>query len=293
MGRKEEAKKSIRKLRSSYMTTVVSTALVLFLLGLLGLLILNAKSLGDYVKENLGFSVILDEGTREADIIQIQRSFDATGFVKETNYITPEEAARDLQEELGENFLEFLGFNPLKPSIDIKLLASYANPDSIAMIEQTFLAYPQVKEVFYQESLVHLVNDNVEKISLIILIFSSFLFFISIALFNNTIRLLVYSKRFIIKTMQLVGATRGYIQKPFMVKGVTNGLAGAFIANLMFLMLIFVAQKQIPDLIIFTTNQIVGGLMVFIFAMGVLMAWFSTLFAVNKYLRSDQDALYY
>lgn len=293
MGRKEEAKKSIRKLRSSYMTTVVSTALVLFLLGLLGLLILNAKSLGDYVKENLGFSVILDEGTREADIIQIQRSFDATGFVKETNYITPEEAARDLQEELGENFLEFLGFNPLKPSIDIKLVASYANPDSIAMIEQTFLAYPQVKEVFYQESLVHLVNDNVEKISLIILIFSSFLFFISIALFNNTIRLLVYSKRFIIKTMQLVGATRGYIQKPFMVKGVTNGLAGAFIANLMFLMLIFVAQKQVPDLIIFTTNQIVGGLMVFIFAMGVLMAWFSTLFAVNKYLRSDQDALYY
>ena len=141
MGRKENTKNSLRKLRSSYMTTVVSTALVLFLLGLLGLLILNANSLGDYVKENLGFSVILNEGTREADIIQIQRSFDAAGFVKETNYITPEEAARDLQEELGENFLDFLGFNPLKPSIDIKLVASYANPDSIAMIEQVFLEY--------------------------------------------------------------------------------------------------------------------------------------------------------
>ena len=293
MGRKENTKNSLRKLRSSYMTTVVSTALVLFLLGLLGLLILNANSLGDYVKENLGFSVILNEGTREADIIQIQRSFDAAGFVKETNYITPEEAARDLQEELGENFLDFLGFNPLKPSIDIKLVASYANPDSIAMIEQVFLEYPQVQEVFYQESLVNLVNENVQKISLIMLIFSGFLFFISIALFNNTIRLLVYSKRFIIRTMQLVGATRSYILRPFLIKGVTNGLAGAFIASLMFLVVVYVAQKQVPDLIVFTTREIVGGLMLFIFLMGALMAWFSTWFAVNKYLRSDQDALYY
>jgi len=293
MGRKENTKNSLRKLRSSYMTTVVSTALVLFLLGLLGLLILNANSLGDYVKENLGFSVILNEGTREADIIQIQRSFDAAGFVKETNYITPEEAARDLQEELGENFLDFLGFNPLKPSIDIKLVASYANPDSIAMIEQVFLEYPQVQEVFYQESLVNLVNENVQKISLIMLVFSGFLFFISIALFNNTIRLLVYSKRFIIKTMQLVGATRSYILRPFLIKGITNGLAGAFIASLMFLVVVYVAQKQVPDLIVFTTREIVGGLMLFIFLMGALMAWFSTWFAVRKYLRSDQDALYY
>lgn len=293
MGRKENTRNSLRKLRSSYMTTVVSTALVLFLLGLLGLLILNAKSLGDYVKENLGFSVILADGTREADIIQIQRSFDAAGFVKETNYITPEQAAMDLQEELGENFLDFLGFNPLKPSIDIKLVASYANPDSIAMIEQIFLEYPQVQEVFYQESLVNLVNENVRKISMIMLVFSGFLFFISIALFNNTIRLLVYSKRFIIKTMQLVGATRSYILRPFVIKGITNGLAGAFIASLMFLLVVYVAQKQAPDLIVFTSREIVGGIMLFIFVMGVVMAWLSTWFAVSKYLRSDQDALYY
>lgn len=275
------------------MTTVVSTALVLFLLGLLGLLILNARSLGDYVKENLGFSVILADGTREADIIQIQRSFDAVGFVKETSYITPEQAAKDLQEELGENFLDFLGFNPLKPSIDIKLLASYANPDSIAMIEQIFLEYPQVKEVFYQESLVNLVNENVRKISVIMLVFSGLLFFISVALFNNTIRLLVYSKRFIIKTMQLVGATRPYILRPFLIKGITNGLAGAFIASLMFLLVVYIAQQEAPDLIVFTNREIVGGLMLFIFIMGGLMAWFSTWFAVSKYLRSDQDALYY
>ena len=293
MGRKGEAKNAIRKLRSSYMTTVVSTSMVLFLLALLGLLVLNAKSLGDFVKENIGFSVILKADTREADIIQIQRTFDASGFVKETKYITPDEAANELQEELGENFLDFLGFNPLKPSIDIKLIASYANPDSIAIIEQTFLDNPQVEEVFYQESLVHLVNENVRKISLIIIVFSGFLFFISIALFNNTIRLLVYSKRFIIRTMQLVGATRSYIRKPFMSKGVLNGLAGAFVASILFLALIYIAQNQVPDLILFTNIEVVGFLLLFIFVMGILMAYISTLLAVNKYLRSDQDGLYY
>jgi len=267
--------------------------MVLFLLALLGLLVLNAKSLGDFVKENIGFSVILKADSREADIIQIQRTFDASGFVKETKYITPDEAANELQEELGENFLDFLGFNPLKPSIDIKLIASYANPDSIAVIEQQFLDNPQVEEVFYQESLVHLVNENVRKISLIIIVFSGFLFFISIALFNNTIRLLVYSKRFIIKTMQLVGATRTYIRKPFMAKGVMNGLAGSFVASILFLVLIYVAQDQVPDLILFTNIEVVGFLLLFIFAMGILIAYVSTLLAVNKYLRSDQDGLYY
>ncbi len=258
----------------------------------MGLLLLNAKNLSDYVKENIGFSVILEEDTREADIIQIQRSFDATSFVKETNYITPEEAANDLQETLGENFLDFLGENPLKPSIDIKLRASYANPDSIAMIEQLFLTYPQVSEVFYQESLVHLVNENIRKISLIILFFSAFLFLISIALFNNTIRLLVYSRRFIIKTMQLVGATRTYIRRPFMVKGVTNGLLGAFIASIMLLGVVLLAQREMPDVIVFTTNETIGILILLIFALGVMLAWISTLFAVNKYLRLDQDLLY-
>ena len=292
MARKAENQRSARKLRSSYVTTVVSISLVLFLLSLMGLLVLNAHNLANYVKENIGFSVILEDNTREADIIQIQRSFDATGFVKETNYITPEQAAQDLQEALGENFLDFLGENPLKPSIDIKLVATYANPDSIAMIEQLFLGYPQVSEVFYQESLVHLVNENIRKISLIILVFSAFLFFISIALFNNTIRLLVYSKRFIIKTMQLVGATRGYIRRPFMLKGITNGIFGAFVASLMFLGGIYLAQKQMPDVIVFTTVETIGILLILIFAIGIMLAWISTLFAVNKYLRSDQDALY-
>ena len=290
--KKGEVRTTTRKLRSSYATTIVSISLVLFLLSLLGLLVLNTKKLADFVKENIGFSVILHENTREADIMQIQRSFDASKFVKETRYVTPEQAAVELQEELGENFLDFLGFNPLLPSIDLKLNAAYANPDSIAKIEKEFMGYPQVKEVYYQESLVHLVNENVRNISLIILVFSGFLFFISIALFNNTIRLLFYSKRFIIKTMLLVGATSSFIRRPFIFSGVMHGILGSVIASLMLFIVIYFAQRQMPDVAGFTDFGTIGILLLSIFAIGILISWLSTLFAVNKYLRIDQDRLY-
>lgn len=271
---------------------MVSISLVLFLLSLLGLLVLNTRKLGDFVRENIGFSVILKENTREADIIQIQRYFDASSFVKETKYITPEQAAEELQNELGENFLDFLGFNPLLPSIDLKLHAAFANPDSIAKIEKEFMEYPQVKEVYYQESLVHLVNENVRTLSLIILVFSGFLFFISIALFNNTIRLLFYSKRFIIKTMLLVGATRNFIRRPFIFSGVLHGIIGSVVATIMLIVVIYFAQREMPDIIGFTDYGTLGVLLFAIFAIGILLSWLSTLFAVNKYLRIDQDRLY-
>lgn len=290
--KKGDVRTTSRKLRSSYATTVVSISLVLFLLSLLGLLVLNTKKLGDFVRENIGFSVILKENTREADIIQIQRTFDASVFVKETRYITPEQAANELQEELGENFLDFLGFNPLLPSIDLKLNAAYANPDSIALIEKEFLNHPQVKEVYYQESLVHLVNDNVRNLSLIILVFSAFLFFISIALFNNTIRLLFYSKRFIIKTMLLVGATSSFIRKPFVFSGLLHGLIGSVVATVMLFIVVYFAQREMPDIIGFTDYGTLGILLLIIFGIGILLSWLSTLFAVNKYLRIDQDRLY-
>jgi len=290
--KKGEVRATTRKLRSSYATTVVSISLVLFLLSLLGLLVLNTKKLGDFVRENIGFSVILKENTREADIIQIQRYFDASSFVKETKYITPKQAAEELQKELGENFLDFLGFNPLLPSIDLKLHAAYANPDSIAKIEKEFTEYPQVKEVYYQESLVHLVNENVRNLSLIILVFSGFLFFISIALFNNTIRLLFYSKRFIIKTMLLVGATRNFIRRPFIFSGVLHGIIGSVVATVMLIIVIYFAQREMPDIIGFTDYGTLGVLLFVIFAIGILLSWLSTLFAVNKYLKIDQDKLY-
>jgi len=291
MKNKQQTGPTVR-LRNSYVTTVVSIAMVLFLLSLLGLLILNARLIGDYVKENIGFSVILKDDVREADIVQLQKSFDANPAVKGTTFVSAQKAAEELQKELGENFLEFLGTNPLKPSIDIKFHAAFANPDSIAKFEKEFNTYPQVYEIYYQESMVNLVNENLRKISIVILAFSSLLFLISIALFNNTIRLLVYSKRFIIKTMQLVGATRNYIRRPFIVRGLMNGLFGSALASVLLLGVIYIAERQMPEILQFTDSMTIAMLIVLIFIVGMILSGITTILAVNKYLGLDRDKLY-
>ena len=168
MGKRDQ-RQAKRRLRSSYVSTIISISLVLFVIGLMGLLLLNARKLSRHVKENIGFSVILKDGVREVDMIRLQKNLDASDFVKSTEYITKEKAARELQDDLGEDFVDFLGYNPLLPSIDVRLFAEYANPDSIAKIEAALLKYPQVKEVSYQKSLVELVNRNIRKISLVLL----------------------------------------------------------------------------------------------------------------------------
>jgi len=275
------------------MTSIVSISLVLFLLGLMGLLMLNAKKLSVYVKENIGFSIILKDNVKEVDIIRLQKNLDAARYVKTTEYITKEKAARELQEDLGEDFIEFLGYNPLLASIDVRLYADYANPDSIAVIEKDLQEYDQVKEVFYQKSLVHLVNENVRKISLIILLFSALLFLIAMALINNTIRLSVYSKRFIINTMQLVGATRGFIRRPFLFKSALHGIYGAFIAIALLIGILYFAQKELKEIISLQDVEIIGILFFFVLLVGIIINWISTFFAVNKFLRLKADDLYY
>ena len=195
MGRQED-KYNRKRLNSSYITTIVSITLVLFMLGLLGLIVLHAKKLSDYVKENIGFSIIMKENVKEAGIIKLQKILDATEYVKSTEYITKEEAAKEFEEELGEEFTSFLGYNPLLPTIEVRFKAEYANNDSLTIIKEKILENSNVKEVFYQESLVDVVNKNVRKIGFIILGFSTLLLIIAIALINNTIRLSVYSKRF-------------------------------------------------------------------------------------------------
>jgi len=216
---KHEEKYNRRRLKGSYFTTIVSISLVLFMLGLLGLIILHTKKLSDYVKENIGFSIIMKGDVKEAGIIQLQKILDATPYIKSTKYITKEEAGQEFEEELGEDFTAFLGYNPLLPTIEVRFKAEYANNDSLTIIKDKILANSNVKEVWYQESLVDVVNKNVRKIGIIILGFSALLLIIAVALINNTIRLSVYSRRFIIRSMQLVGATRGFISKPFILKG--------------------------------------------------------------------------
>lgn len=290
---KKEANITKRRLRSSYITSIISISLVLFLLGMLGLLVLNAKRLSVYVKENIGFSVILKENVKEVDIILLQKSLDAAEFVKSTKYITKEEAANELQKDLGEDFVEFLGFNPLLATIEVNLYAEYANQDSIEVIEQNFKQYDQIKEVFYQKSLVSLVNENIRKISIIILVFSGLLFLVAITLINSTIRLSVYSKRFIINTMQLVGATRGFIRRPFLFKSAGNGVIAALIAIGFLSGVLYLVQQEFREVVNFRDVEIVGSLFIGVLIIGIIINWISTFFAVTKYLRMKVDKLYY
>lgn len=281
-----------RRLTASYFTSVVSITLVLFLLGLAGILILNAKKLSDYVRENMGISVYIQNDAREVDIFSLQKTLDAKAYVKETRYITKEQAAEEFQEELGEDFVEFLGYNPLPSSIDVKLHAAYANPDSFAVLEKEFRSYPQVADVAYQKDLVYAMNMNIRKISLAILVFSVLLFLIAITLINNTIRLTVYSKRFIIRTMQLVGAHNNLIRRPFLIKGVTQGIVAALFAILLLLASVLIVERQMEGLFSFQDFRILGSIFAGILLIGMLIAWFSTLLSVNKYLKIKTDNLY-
>ena len=186
-------KYSHRKIRSCFFSTIISLSLVLFVLGLLGLVVLNAKKLSDYVKENIGLSIILNDSIKEADLMLLRKQLDIAPFVNKATFVTKEQAAKSLQEDLGEDFVKFLGYNPLLSSFDIKLKAEYANNDSLAAIERSLLINNNIKEVYYQKSLVNVINENVKKIGIALLAFCILLSVISIALINNTIRLYIYS----------------------------------------------------------------------------------------------------
>jgi cell division transport system permease protein len=278
------------RLVGSYTSITISISLVIFMLGLIGLLLINAKKLSDYAKENLGFSVILINDKKEMDIIRLQKELDLADYVLETKFVSKEEAARDLKENLGEDFVGFLGYNPLLATIDVKLQADYANTDSIAVLEARLKQNPLVKEIYYQKSLVDLVNENVKKISLILFLFSLLFFSISFALINNTIRLSFYSKRFIINTMQLVGATAGFIRKPFVVKSAFFGALGALFAILMMIIVIYFLQNTLEGIILIKDKWLIFILMLFL---GILISGISTFFAVNRFLRLKTGELYY
>jgi cell division transport system permease protein len=280
------------KLRSSYLTLVVSVSLVLFLLSILGLVVINARGLSDYFRESLSFSVILEEDVLEADIRMLKKDIDAKSFVKSAEYVSKEDAAEKLKEELGEEFVSFLGYNPLSPTIDVYLKAEYTNPDSIVAIEKYLLEYPVVSEVYYQESVLHLINENVRKIGLFLIVISSFLFLISITIINNTVRLSVYSKRFIIRTMQLVGATRGFVRRPFLLRSAFHGLLAAILALTLLMAMLYLVEREFFMLFTFEDINLLLLLMVAIMITGVIMNVVSTFFAVNRYLSIPEDKLY-
>jgi len=290
--KKKETGFSKAKLGGSYLTLVISVSLVLFLLGILGLVIINAKELSDYFRESLTFSVILDEDAREADIRMLQKDLDAKPSVKSTEYVSKDEAATKMKEDMGEDFISFLGDNPLPPSIDVYLYAGYTNRDSVVKFEKYILEYPFVKEVWYEDSLLFLINENVRKISIFLLIISSFLFLIAVTIINNTIRLAIYSKRFLIRTMQLVGATRAFIRKPFLIRSIYHGVLAALTAMLLLMGLLYLVEKEFLMQFSFESTNLLAVLGVFLIIAGILINLVSTFLSVNRYLGISEDKLY-
>lgn len=242
--------------------------------------------------ESIGFNVILKENVKEADIYQLQKILDARVYILSTEYITKEEAALETEQMLGEDFIRFLGYNPLPPSIRVRLHQRWANPDSVTIIEQDLMQYDTIEEVYYKKSLLYALNENIRQISLVILGFSILLTLISVTLINNTIRLSIYSKRFIINTMQLVGATRGFIRRPFLYRGAASGFTGSLVALTIILGLVYLLQEQFEGVISIRDYEMMAFLALGVILMGVLINWISTFFAVNKYLNIKSDKLY-
>ena len=287
------SKETNTRLAGSYLTLVISVSLVLFLLGILGFILINARELSDYFRESLSFSVILNDDSKEADIRMLQKDLDAKIFVKSTIYVSKDEAAAKMNEDLGEDFINFLGDNPLPPSIDVYLYADYTSPDSVGKIEKYVLEYPFVKEIYYQESLLFLINENVRKISFFLLIISSFLLLIALTVINNTIRISIYSRRFLIRTMQLVGATRPFIRKPFIIQSAFHGLLAGLIAMSLLMGLLYLIEMEFFKMFAYQSIELLLLLGVAIISAGVVISVVSTFFSVNRYLNISEDKLYY
>lgn len=274
--------------------SMMSIALVLFLLGVFALLMMHAQKLSNHLKENIGFEVVMNSNVKETKILQLQKELDAMPAVKSTEYITKEEAIRRLSDDLGEDFLQWLGNeeNPLLPSIDVRFNSDWANNDSIQVIQTQLLKNTDIKEIYYQKSLVGVINQNVNRIGLALMAASLILLIIAITLIRNTIRLSVYSKRFLVRSMQLVGATPAYIRRPFIRSGVLQGFFGALIADALLALLIYGLDQRLPELALVQDYKIIIGIFVGIIGLGILLGGLSTRLALRKYLHADVDRLY-
>lgn len=289
----KSVKLTSNNLFNSRLTSVISISLVIFLIGLTTTLILFAGDLSVAVRENISLSVVLNENAKASDVQKLQKKLDAEDYTKSTEYISKEQAIAELTEELGHDPTEFLGYNPLLASLELKLVSEYANNDSIAKIEKSLRRLPEVREVIYQKNLVQAVNDNVQRISIFLLALSALLLVVSYALISNTVRLSIYAKRFLIHTMKLVGATGRFIRKPFLAQGMLIGLLSSFIAMGMLSLSMFWAQSEVGKML---STEFVDSILVSFAVMlisGLLITFISTYISVSRYLKLSLDSMYY
>ena len=282
-----------RRLLTSYFSVIVSITLVLFLLGFLGFLVFSTKKLANHFKEQVTVTILIKDEAKSADIAQLQKTLSVASFVKSLRFISKDEAAETFSKDIGEDFVSFIGTNPLQNVIDLSLKADYAEPDRMAEIKRELEQNSFVSEVVYDQSLVALIHENVNRIGLITLVFSALFTFVSVLLINASIRLSIYSKRFIIKTMQLVGATRSFIRRPFIRTNVRLGILSAFLAILLFYGALLAIVKSYPEFSILLDNTILCIVFIGILAMGILISWLSTYFATQRFLNLNTNDLYY
>ena len=290
---KQEDKYTKNRLKTSYLTSIISITLVLFVLGSLGLVILQAKLISKHVKENIQLVVFMKKDVKEAEVMRLKKYLDAKLDVKETKYVSPEEAARIYSEDIGEDFVRFLdGENPLHASIEVYMNEEYANVDSLARLSGIIETRTGVEEVRFHRSYVEKINENIGRISLFFLGVIIMLLLISIVLINNTIRLSVYSSRFIIRTMQLIGASQRFIRKPFVWRGIAQGVISSILTIGILIAIMSKINAYYPELVnlqfIDMYLILFGGLMI----IGILISWWSSSLAVRKYLRMTLDNIY-
>jgi cell division transport system permease protein len=282
-----------KRLRSSYLSVIVSIALILFLVGLLGLIILKTKSLAQHFKEQVTLNIFLNDMEDVNATANFQKELRNKEYTKTLEFVSKEKAAEIMQEEIGQDFLEFLGTNPLKNTINLHLKSEFVTKDKLKEIEQSLTKNKLVYEVSYDRPLIELLNKNINRISLWILAFSGLLTLIAVVLINSSIRLSVYSKRFIIKTMQMVGATKGFIRRPFIWTSIKLGILGALLAIVALIGLSYYIEQQVPDIKILDDIKLMGIVFGGVLLLGILITWISTFFATRRFLNLRTDELYY
>lgn len=281
-----------RRLISSYFSVVLSVFLVLFLLGILGFFIINSKKLADDFKEEIAMTVFFKNEANDTILKAFGKELKTASFAKSFVYVTKEQAAKQHTDIIGEDFMTFLGENPLQNSYDIHLKADYVVRDSITKIERQLRKNAMISDIVYDKQLVNLVNDNIKKVSMWILIISGFLTVIAVLLINSSLRLSIYSNRFIIKTMQMVGATKAFIRKPFVMRSIKLGMIGAGLAIIALIGVLIYIETNFPGLGILENKLLVALVLLLVFGAGVLITWIGTYFATQRFLNLRTDDLY-
>jgi cell division transport system permease protein len=281
-----------RRLISSYFSVVLSVFLVLFLLGFLGFFIINSKKLSDDFKEKIAMTVFFSNDANDSIVKAFGDELKTARFSRSFVYVSKEQAAKEHTDIIGEDFVTFLGENPLQNSYDIHLKADYVIKDSIVKIENRLKKNLMVSDIVYDKQLVNLVNDNIKNVSLWILIVSGILSLIAVLLINSSLRLSIHSNRFIIKTMQMVGATKSFIRKPFIIRSIKLGLMGSGAAILALIGVLFYLETNFPTLGIMNDKIVIGAVLLAVLIIGILITWISTYFATQRFLNLRTDNLY-